>query len=372
MTAAVIDTHTRSTPPPPTKDHTAPDVGLGTVAMVLAGLAFGGLGAYSSFGAVHDYLLPSLGPKAWLVPVGVDLGIAMAVAGDLWMMAQDMRTWWLRWLPKLFTAGTVYLNVVASASPEAAVGHVLLVSLWIAFVEALAHVVKVRSFGRTPKGQRERMDRIRWSRLLVAPITTIGVLAKMLRWEQRSYPAAVAREQNLQIQRLRYRALHGRRWRRKIAAEDLLAYQLLRKGLTETGPAPTPRPPRANPKPKAAPVGPVTAPVVGGATPAQLAAVPVLPTVAASSNGNGNGATPAPPSSTPATQVDPSLAAAAANAGSDHPALAIARHLHRTNGRVPARRPLQAACRSVGVACGTDTLTAVLQTLRAEIEETPK
>lgn len=367
MTAAVIDTHTRSTPPPPTK--TAPDVGLGTVAMVLAGLAFGGLGAYSSFGAVHEYLVPSLGPKAWLVPVGVDLGIAMAVAGDLWMMAQDMRTWWLRWLPKVFTAGTVYLNVVASASPEAAVGHVLLVSLWIAFVEALAHVVKVQAFGRRPKGQRERMDRIRWSRLLVAPITTVGVLAKMLRWEQRSYPAAVAREQNLQILRLRYRATHGRRWRHRIAAEDLLAYQLLRKGLTETGPAPSPRPPRTAPKPKAAPVGPAIAPAVGSATPAQMAKVPVIAVPPASSNGNG---TRPAPSSTPGTQVDPSLAAAAANAGGDHPALAIARHLHSVNGAVPARRPLQAACRSVGVACGTDTLTTVLQTLRAEIEETPK
>lgn len=207
-------------------------------AVIGAGAAFGLLGAYSSFEAVRSAMEPSFGRDAWIVPVGVDLGIATATAGDLWMASRDERTWWLRWIPHALAAGTIYFNVVGESSLEGRVAHALLVILWIAFTAAVAHVVKLRAIGRRAKT--EQMDRIRGLRWALAPLSTAVLWRWMVTNEETSYRTALRHRDERRLTRAELRDAHGfLAWRWRQSWRDRELYRQGRKPVPArtTGPA---------------------------------------------------------------------------------------------------------------------------------------
>ncbi|SEG90977.1 Protein of unknown function [Thermomonospora echinospora] len=190
-----------STPPPsfgalPGADHDAQARKLSgnefTAVCVVAALvgALGLLGFINSFAAVMRAAEPSFGRLAWTVPVGIDLGIAIFAALDIVLARLDMRVRWLRFIVWALTAATVYLNVAGEDTVFGQVAHALLPCLWVAAVEIAAHVVKVRA----GIAAGTRMDRIRASRWLLAPVRTAALWRRMVLWEVRSYPTALDRE----------------------------------------------------------------------------------------------------------------------------------------------------------------------------------
>lgn len=213
-----------------------------------AGAAFGILGAYSSFEAVRTAMEPSFGADAWLVPVGVDLGIATASAGDLWMASRNERTWWLRFIPHGLALGTIYFNVVSDDRLEGRVAHALLVILWIAFTAAVAHVVKLRAVGRRDRSA--RMDRIRGLRFLLAPFSSVALLWWMVANEETDYRTALAQRAERRLARAELRDAHGVlawRWRQSWRDRELYRQGRLKPAagpvVPGPGPAPTPVPP---------------------------------------------------------------------------------------------------------------------------------
>lgn len=221
------------------------------LAVVGAGAAFGILGAYSSFEAVRTAMEPSFGQDAWIVPIGVDLGIATASAGDLWMASRDERTWWLRWIPHALAVGTIYFNVVSDNRLEGRVAHALLVILWIAFTAAVAHVVKLRAVGRRPKT--ERMDRIRGSRWALAPISTAGLWRWMVTNEETDYRTALRYRDERRLVRAELRDASGGGlrglllWRLRQSWRDRELYrQGRRPAVAPRGPVVVPEPGSSN------------------------------------------------------------------------------------------------------------------------------
>lgn len=235
--------------------------------LVILVAALGLTGFVLSFEKVQRAVEPSFGSLAPLVPAGIDIGIAVFTGLDLLMARLNMRTRWLRLVPWALVGVTVYLNVSGEATLVGRVAHAAMPLLWVVAVEAGAHVVKVQAGLATAD---ERMDRIRSSRWLLAPVSTVRLWRRMVLWEVRDYRTALSREQDRLLALCDLRDEHGPLvWRWKANRRDRVAYRLgqlaparalptgnedetdggpVRGGGQVLGPAPT-APPEPQPEP---------------------------------------------------------------------------------------------------------------------------
>lgn len=246
---------------------------------------------------------PSFGQLAWTVPFGVDVGIAAFTGLDLLQARMDARSRWLRLVPWALIAVTVYLNVAQEPDLYGQVAHAVLPLTWVIAVEAGAHMLRTWAGLHT---QVERMDRVRRSRWVLAPLSTLLLWRRMVLWEERSYLSALSREQARLLALCDLQEGHGRlAWRWKAPRRERALYRL---GELVPAPATAPSPP---------------APAVVQET------------------------APAPTSSPAALQAVPDPPD-----GGQDPVEAIAEEMHRAGERV-TRRSLAAAVRSAGHQIGT-------------------
>ncbi len=195
-------------------------------AVVALVVLLGVLGAVNSFRAVAEAVEPSFGGLAWTVPIGVDVGIAVFTALDLLLARVGMRMVWLRLVPWALVATTIYLNVAGEQDPVAAVAHGVVPGLWVIAVEAGSHVVRSH-VGLTRPGAVERMDRVRWSRWLLAPGSTLRLWRRMVLWETRSYSEALRRERTRLLARTELQDRWGRwAWRWRAPRRERALYRL--------------------------------------------------------------------------------------------------------------------------------------------------
>ncbi|MFC6083707.1 DUF2637 domain-containing protein [Sphaerisporangium aureirubrum] len=185
------------------------------------------LGFVNSFERVAKVAAPSFGWFAWTVPLGIDLGIAVFSALDIVLARLGMRLRWLRFIPWALTAATVYLNIAAYlAAPRidwfAVVAHAVLPLLWVVAVEVGAHVIRKRADLVKP----DRMDGIRRSRWLLAPLPTFTLWRRMVLWEIRSYPDALTRERDRILAKTDLQDHYGRLWRFKATRRERALYRL--------------------------------------------------------------------------------------------------------------------------------------------------
>ncbi|MGH3380749.1 MAG: DUF2637 domain-containing protein [Actinoallomurus sp.] len=196
-----------------------------TAVAVVGGLvaALGLLGFVNSFARVAAAAHESFGRLAFTVPVGVDVGIAVFSALDIVLARLDMRVRWLRLIPWSLTGATVYLNVAGETSVFGIVAHAMLPALWVAAVEVAAHVVRVRA----GLAAGTRMDSIRLSRWLLAPVPTVRLWRRMVLWETRSYPAALTRERDRVLALTDLQDAYGRlAWQWKAPRRTKALYKL--------------------------------------------------------------------------------------------------------------------------------------------------
>ncbi|NVI91401.1 DUF2637 domain-containing protein [Actinomadura sp. BRA 177] len=205
------------------------------VAVVAALVAvLGLLGFVNSFAAVADAARPSFGRLAWSVPIGIDLGIAIFAALDIVLARLDMRVRWLRLVPWALTAATVYLNVAEQSTAFGRLAHAMLPALWVCAVEIAAHVIRIRA----GIANGTRMDGIRPSRWILAPWPTLKLWRRMVLWEIRSYPDALARERARVLALTDLQDAYGRwAWRRRAPRRVRALYRLGDLAPADGGPA---------------------------------------------------------------------------------------------------------------------------------------
>ncbi|MFC9916340.1 DUF2637 domain-containing protein [Streptomyces sp. NPDC127197] len=182
------------------------------------------LGGISSFKAVEAAARPmGFGDHAWMVPIGVDLGILVLLIVDLVLEWTDMALPPMRWLAWGFTAATIAFNV-ASVPPEVTgfdryVGqgmHAAMPLLFIAFMEGVRHAVR----HRVGLANGRRMEGVRFTRWMMDPIGTALLRRRMILWEIRSYETAVKLEEERRKLRARLRRDYGFfawRWKAPLA-----------------------------------------------------------------------------------------------------------------------------------------------------------
>lgn len=190
--------------------------------VVTAVLALAGLGFIISFDTQTAALAPFFGDKAWMVPLGIDVGIVAFAALNLVLARINISMPWVRAVPGVLTAMTLYINVTAYDDLIARVAHVALPGLWIVASEVGTHVVKVRA-GLAAGTRTESLGIARW---LLSPVTTVRLWRHMRLWGVKT--ATKARE--VESQRLEAKAAlcytYGPLWRLSAPVQLLTAYRL--------------------------------------------------------------------------------------------------------------------------------------------------
>ncbi|WP_328920331.1 DUF2637 domain-containing protein [Streptomyces sp. NBC_00208] len=222
---------------------TRPEMGLAGVG-ALAAAGVGALGLISSFDAVSAAALRWGFGAPWMLPVGIDLAIPVFTVANLMLIRMDMALAWVRFVPWALTLVTCGLNVSAGHGTWAKVAHGTMPLLWVVFSEIAAHIYAVRIGAVTGR----RMDKIRASRWLLAPLSTFALWRRMTLWEVTSYGDALARERERLLARAALRERHGRLWRSKTPRPERV---LLKLG--ELNPASKAVPPAPDPKPESKP-----------------------------------------------------------------------------------------------------------------------
>jgi hypothetical protein len=189
--------------------------------------ALGLLGFVNSFHRVDATAQPSFHGLAWTVPTGIDLGIFVFSALDIVLAILNMRIVWLRLIPWALTAVTIQLNIADQTGQPPLTGfdklaHGVLPAMWALSVEVGAHVVRKRAQLTSAK----RMDRVRLSRWLLAPLPTLGLWRRMVLWEERSYPAALARERSRVLAKTDMQDRYGLLWRFTAPRRERALYRL--------------------------------------------------------------------------------------------------------------------------------------------------
>ncbi|GAA0668235.1 hypothetical protein GCM10009535_55120 [Streptomyces thermocarboxydovorans] len=200
---------------------TRPETGLaGIGAAAAAGV--GALGLISSFDAVSAAAARWGFGEPWMLPIGIDVAIPVFTVANLLLIRLDMALAWVRFVPWALTLVTCGLNVAAGHTLWAKVAHGTMPLLWVVFSEIGAHVYAVRIGAVTGR----RMEKIRFSRWLLAPLSTFALWRRMTLWEVTSYTAALALERERLLARADLRERYGRSWRRKTPRRERVLLRL--------------------------------------------------------------------------------------------------------------------------------------------------
>ncbi|MET8411111.1 DUF2637 domain-containing protein [Streptomyces sp. NPDC005195] len=200
----------------------------GTGGAILAGIGF--TGSYNTLRQLAE--AKGFGQFSYAFPIGIDAGILVLLAMDLYLTRKRASLPVLRWLAHGLTAATVAFNAAApegplSADPLAASMHGVIPVLFIAAVEAARHYI-----GRMAKliaGQDLGSPPL--SRWLLAPLPTWLIFRRMKLWSL-PYDGVVTRLKGITIYRQLLKKRYGRGWRRKTPADELLPIKMARFGLT--------------------------------------------------------------------------------------------------------------------------------------------
>ncbi|MFW6721011.1 DUF2637 domain-containing protein [Streptomyces sp. MAR4 CNY-716] len=220
---------------------TRPETGLAGIA-ALSAAGVGVLGLASSFEAVSAAAERWGFGTPWMLPVGIDIAIPVFTVANLLLIRMDMALAWVRFVPWILTLITCWLNVAAGHTLSARLAHGTMPLLWVVFSEIGAHIYAVRIGAVTGR----RMEKVRFSRWLLAPRSTFGLWRRMTLWEITSYSEALAREKTRQLARAALREQYGRRWRFKAPRRERV---LLRMGDLAPATDPPPAPRDDDPKP---------------------------------------------------------------------------------------------------------------------------
>jgi hypothetical protein len=205
-----------------TADHQAVKAVALIVTPMIGGLAaLGGLGSYAT---VRQAARPYFGHLAWIVPIGMDVGILILLAWDLLMEYLDLAWPVLRWVAWAYISATIAVNIYAARGDLAgSVMHAAMPVLFITVVEGVRHLIRQQA-GLASGTRRERIPTPRW---LLAPLSSGLLWRRMMLWNVTVYGQGLHLEYErlLAVSGLQQR--YGRwAWRRKAPLAERLALRL--------------------------------------------------------------------------------------------------------------------------------------------------
>lgn len=167
----------------------------------------------------------------WMLPVGVDLSILAFSIVNLILIRTGRPLAWVKWVPRVGTLVTILLNWLSAANLPSQLGHAALAALWVVFAEIAAHIYAAHIDAIQ---HRQPMEGIRFSRWILAPISTAKIARQMKLWEIRSYAEALELHKARQVYRQRLTQRYGKKWKKLAPTDALLPLRLAPLGVTVT------------------------------------------------------------------------------------------------------------------------------------------
>lgn len=203
------------------------------VALALAGgIAIAGIGFVGSYHAVTALAYSKgFGSFSRVFTLGVDIGIGVFLAIDLLLTWLRMPYPVLRYGAWLLTGATIVFNAsVLWPDPLGAAMHAVIPLLFIVAVEAARHAV-----GRIAQIVADKhLEGPNASRWLLNPVSTFVLWRRQRLWGIRLWDTVLELERERRIYIGQLRREHGRSWRRKARAEQLLVLRLAKDGMSIT------------------------------------------------------------------------------------------------------------------------------------------
>ncbi|MFA1546136.1 DUF2637 domain-containing protein [Actinomadura chokoriensis] len=160
------------------------------VAPLIAALAI--LGGLGSFTTIREMAEPHFKGLAWIVPVGMDVGILILLVWDLLMEYLDLPWPVLRWVAWLYITGTVLVNVSAAHGDFAgSLMYAAMPVLFVTVIEGVRHLIR-RWVGLASSSRVERVPMARW---VLAPASSLLLWRRMVLWHITEY------QQGLELER---------------------------------------------------------------------------------------------------------------------------------------------------------------------------
>jgi Protein of unknown function (DUF2637) len=207
-------------------------IGVGPLIAGLAGL--GGIGSYTT---VRTAAEPYFGTLAWIVPVGMDVGIVILLAWDLLMEYVGMAWPVLRWVAWAYIGATIAVNTTAAhGDPAGMVMHAAMPVLFVTVVEGVRHLI--RQWAGLADGTRmEKIPAVRW---VLAPVSSAMLWRRMVLWAVSGYRDGLRLEYERLLTVSRLQQEYGRwAWRWKAPLSTRLALRLHGAQTILNIPAPT-------------------------------------------------------------------------------------------------------------------------------------
>jgi hypothetical protein len=198
---------------------------------VLGGAVVAGIGFAGSYSALRSLAAEKgFGGFAPWFPIGVDAGIIVALAADLYLLRRGVSWPWLRPVAHGLTLATVWFNANAgelspAADPVAAAMHAVMPLLFVVAVEAARFLV-VRTADLEAGRETGGVPLLRW---LLSPARTWTMWRRMKLWGL-SYSAVMARERALRVYRVMLERQYGKA--KKAPSDARLPLTMARYGLT--------------------------------------------------------------------------------------------------------------------------------------------
>ncbi|WP_051848610.1 MULTISPECIES: DUF2637 domain-containing protein [unclassified Streptomyces] len=198
-------------------------------ALILAAIGF--VGSYTAVRKLAED--KNFGSFSHAFPIGIDAGIIVFLALDLILCHKRMPLPPLRWVAWALTAATVFYNASAgdkgiTEDPLAAAMHATIPILFIGSAEAARHYIARLAQITADK----HIDGVPLTRWIVAPLSSLRIWRRMRLWNIRSYETVIKLEQEVRIYRAQLKKEHGRLWRWKAGADQILVLELAASGMS--------------------------------------------------------------------------------------------------------------------------------------------
>ncbi|MDX2802703.1 DUF2637 domain-containing protein, partial [Streptomyces scabiei] len=205
-----------------------------TAVAIVGGAILAGIGFTGSYTTLRDLAFDrGFGDFSYAFPVGIDAGIVVLYALDLYLIRRHTPWPIVRTVAHLLTVATVVFNAAAAEGgvtedPIGTAMHAVIPVLFIVAVEAARRAFVKASdteAGRDSQG----VPLARW---ILSPGRTAALWRRMKLWNTSSYQETVELEQERTVYAAMLQRKYGRGWRRRAQADELLPLTMAKYGLT--------------------------------------------------------------------------------------------------------------------------------------------
>ncbi|WP_411132732.1 DUF2637 domain-containing protein [Streptomyces sp. 030-HV] len=202
-----------------------------TAIAIVGGTILAAIGFTGSYNTLRDLAFDrGFGDFSYVFPVGIDAGIVVLYALDLYLIRRHTPWPIVRTVAHLLTVATVVFNAAAAeggvtGDPLGTAMHGVIPLLFIVAVEAARRAFVKASDTRDSQG----VPLARW---LLSPGRTAALWRRMKLWGTGSYQETVQIEQERTVYEAMLQRQYGKAWRKKAPADALLPLTMARYGLT--------------------------------------------------------------------------------------------------------------------------------------------